>query len=573
MLKIDATIGDGNSLIISDATGQQLLRTVGDCVNVADREYFIEAMKGNTYISDIQVSKSTGSRICTFAIPVYGTDGSTIVGIAQRNYDLSDFHNLIAEEVTEDKQEIVIVDRQGDVIAHSSHEIDPENPESQAQNPFYTDSRGETYSGYYESTWMGDTWMISWIKEPTSGWVVANCRVRGVALASTMQTTLILIVSGTIFFFIALVISILFSSRIAKPIQSASDSILNLSSGDLTGDMDGSVTGRKDEIGLIGGSGQTLTDKLREVIGKTKDMATNLKNSGENLAGSAQQATDASGQVSSAVEDISRGSVSQAESVQTAAQNTETIGTSIDAVAGDVGSLNAAAREMQESCDSVLNAMNELIGQSGEVTKSVSRIGDVINSTNDSANEISKFTETIQDIAAQTNLLSLNASIEAARAGEMGKDFAVVAGEIGSLAKQSADSATQIKEIVDKLLADAAESVTVMEELNKNFEAQSEKLNETKDNMGSMGEKVATVSTSADNIESRVEELNRAKDTLVGIIEDLSAISEENAASTQQTNASMEELNATFTTINEAAGDLRSLAENLSEMISYFKTE
>ncbi len=181
------------------------------------------------------------------------------------------------------------------------------------------------------------------------------------------------------------------------------------------------------------------------------------------------------------------------------------------------------------------------------------------------------FTQAIADIAAQTNLLSLNASIEAARAGEAGRGFAVVADEIRDLADQSRQSAEQIKKVVDKLLADASESVDVMVKLNENFSHQSEQLNITRHDMMELSGNVENVSQSASEIAKRIENLNVAKQSLIGIIQDLSAISEETAASTQETNASMEELNATFSIINESASALQSLAVQLQDTISYFQ--
>jgi methyl-accepting chemotaxis protein len=220
-----------------------------------------------------------------------------------------------------------------------------------------------------------------------------------------------------------------------------------------------------------------------------------------------------------------------------------------------------------------MDALDKLIRQSNEVTRSVKDIGDTINSTNESAKTISEFTQAITDIATQTNLLSLNASIEAARAGDAGRGFAVVADEIRQLADQSSNSADKIKGIVEKLLADSASSVSVLEKLNESFGIQEEQLDMTRTNMETMSGNVANVKSTSEHISDRIQSLNDAKNGLMEIISDLSAISEENAASTEETNASMEELNATFTMISESANRLQTLASELEDTVSYFKVE
>ncbi len=381
-----------------------------------------------------------------------------------------------------------------------------------------------------------------------------------------MLITTMVVIAGAF-----ILLGVMVTRKYSGMMKQIADNVDTLAEGRLAMEVDPQLVKRSDELGIIGTGVQNLDERLKDVIARSQKASVELDHQSTDLADSAAQASQASDQVTNAVTEISKGAVAQAESVENAVNHTDDIGRNIEEITTDVTEMDAYAEEMKDACDKAMDALDKLIRHSDEVTASVKDIGDTITSTNESAKTISAFTQAITDIATQTNLLSLNASIEAARAGDAGRGFAVVADEIRQLADQSSDSADKIKSIVEKLLADSASSVSVLEKLNESFGVQAQQLDSTRVNMETMSGNVGHVKETSTHITGRISSLNEAKNGLLEIIADLSAISEENAASTEETNASMEELNATFTMISEAAGRLQGLANELADIISYFQ--
>lgn len=381
-----------------------------------------------------------------------------------------------------------------------------------------------------------------------------------------------ILIGASIFIGAIAAIFILFVSiRIGKGILSSVKVIETLASGDLTAKADNRFLKRKDELGDIARIVQKLQTELCQVMGKVKESANILLSSGKDLSSMASQTSTTADEIGHAVEDISKGAVSQAEEIETASARIEEMGNVIGKIVNGVSVLDQTSDNMKQAGDQSTTIIGDLSLSNDKTMDAIRRIGEQVNATNESANKISEAIQLITSIAEETNLLSLNASIEAARAGEQGKGFAVVANQIQKLAEQSNESAQKIAEIIAELLNDSEKTVTVMSEVQQIVNEQQEKLNLTRNQFGNVSQGIEASRDETTGIKNQTIVCDGARAKVVDVITNLSAISEENAASTQQTTASMQELNATINLLAEASGNLMNLSEELEKEISFFQ--
>lgn len=569
MKEIDSRLADGNTSVVTGADGMQLLRAEGDLVDVSEREYFKQGMDGNTYVSDVNVSKTTGKGIITFVVPVWNRGHDKVVGIVQRNYDVSVLHDIVAEEVTEKRQEIVIVDREGKVVAHSSHEVDPNEPEDQSGNPFYTDSRGDKLRGVYETKWEGDTWMVSWEKDPVTGWVIASCRVESVALSHVSKMTTLMVLIGIIFAIAGGLVAVVFAKSIIDPLKAINNSVSALAHGRF--ERISKYEYLRNELGIIVADTNLVIDTLDEIVSDIRKSADSVNTSSESLAETAEQISMTADNVSNAVTEIANGASQQADEIQSANESTGVISDNIRAVTTNAESVSGTAQNMNSDSKSSAEQLHMLKDSSDKMTVAIEEISRRISSTGEAVERISEKVAAINSIASQTNLLALNASIEAARAGDAGRGFAVVAEEIGKLADESTASANEIRNEMELLLSESNAAVAKAGEVSEVTENQKQILDATVETIAKLIDGIEDSVSGIESITSSAETCESSKMAIVDAMSSLSAISEENAAATEETSASMEELNAMVNNLAQAAQSLKDISDQLNSDMEFFQ--
>lgn len=370
---------------------------------------------------------------------------------------------------------------------------------------------------------------------------------------------------------VALLVCAKIASAIAKVIVQTETLLSSLADGDLNLTVNDRILRRSDEIGVMGHAVKRLLDELQSIIGSIKKNTDTLMQQGDNLETMASQTSTTADEISSAVEDISKGAVAMAEDIESATGQIANMGAIIEKIADSVKELDNLSEQMHESDVEASRIINELSESNDRTTDAIKKIEVSVHTTNDSVTRIQDAVNLIASIASETSLLALNASIEAARAGEAGRGFAVVATQISKLSEDSAQSTKTIEDIIHQLTVDSEASVQIMNEVNEIILEQQQKLVQTR-------EKFDVVSTGIENsrkesyvISNQADECNSERGKVVDVIQNLSAVSEENAASTQETTASMQELNATINLLAEAAGELKSMAQVLEENVAFFK--
>lgn len=534
--------------------------------NYSDREYFQEAMKGNTWVSEPVISKTTGELSIIVAAPVWkdGIAGGTVDAVIYIVPKESFLNDIVVSLQMSRRASAYILDKDGNVIAHEDignvlekkNTIEESKTRSSLKKMASVEKKMIAGESGYSVCWSGIMRKsVAYAPIPnTNGWSIAICApVTDFSNATELGIGVVII---------CILISMVISGRIGRklgdavgePVKECARRLELLAQGDLTTPVP--TVEIKDETYILASATKTIVTSIMVMIQDMSAMLEKMAGGNFDVDSSAEESyvgdfnklfvsiTTINRSLSDTLRNIQESSVPVSvgsEQMSQAAQNLA------EGATDQAGAVDHLAATIADICVEVNNRVTETVDTS-ENARAIGRIAqesashmqemtEAMERISQASNEIVTIVQEIEEIAAQTNLLSLNASIEAARAGDAGKGFSVVALEVGQLAKQSSSAVEHTRKMVQ----------TALSEIDNGHDIVKKTISDFKDiikGIQKIVERIETVAFSAKEEKEMIGQLNQT-------VSQISEVIQSNSATAEQTSATSEELSAQALVLKE----------------------
>ncbi len=568
-------------LAILDKDGLGTYAVSGEEVDMKEQTYYQEALSGKASFSDVIVSEADNSAYIMFTVPLVFNE--SIVGVLAGKEDAAAL-NDITDQMTYGKAgSAFILGQDGTIYAYADR-----NYVLGQRNVLVDIKENGIFKDFglkLEKTGLGKVEVIRYKLEnaakivatapiPNTDWTLVLGAPESQITQGVDKLTLLLLIFAAIFLAAGITISVLMGRSISKPIIDNVLVLNHMAQYDMNREHKQKIshyTKRRDEVGIMSNAVLTLQENLRQLIEGISQSAEQLSSASQELSATCQQAVVSSNEVAAAISDMAEGAGDQASDTQKGAGQVDQLGKLIEEDLTLMVDLNAAAENVEQLKEEGFGIIKNLIKKTEQTNLNAQDVQNIIMETNESVNKINEASKMIQNIAGQTNLLALNASIEAARAGEAGRGFTVVADEIRRLADQSTEFSSAIMNDIEQLTQKSNRAVGIMAAVHENIKHQTDSVTHTNAKFDGIAEAIEKVKRSLVLLNQSGIEMGAKKDEIVGIIENLSAVSQENAASTEEASASIEEEAASMNEIANACESLARLAGEMQKGIAMFR--
>lgn len=385
---------------------------------------------------------------------------------------------------------------------------------------------------------------------------------------ASLKSTVII---SIILFFVSIIlldfIVYLFVRRLKKVDRKIYD-LVN-SEGDLTQKLE---IHSGDELELIAENVNALLEHIREIMLQISANSDQLDESSESVVGNLIEAKDGISDVSATMEEMSAAMEETSASLFQVDESVQSIVQTVTEIAQKASDESRSSGDIVKKVQDIYSKAETDRMDAGRQAEEMSvRVNERIERSR-AVKQIEALTQEIINITDQTGLLSLNANIEAARAGEAGRGFSVVAGEIGSLAVNSAKAAEEIQKVsqevieaVNDLAKEAEAMITFMNETAMSgYEMLLQNSRDYQSDVGRMSQVMEVFSRESDELSNNIDNIKEA-------VKAVNIAVEESAKGIVNVTEVSSDLNRKIENINEEAAESRDIARQLGVEVNKFK--
>lgn len=387
-----------------------------------------------------------------------------------------------------------------------------------------------------------------------------------------LKNTLLITLAGIalLSLIIGMIVALLLSKNILRPIKKMTGLLEKAGKGDLTERL---RDRRNDELGKLGDRVNDVLDGQQRMLEQVKttsgDIGALRKGLSDLFLLSRENAGKVSGGIKKIMEGLITGVKHPAESlsgIETAGADTAGLAVTTEkAVADGLRALEIAAsgREtVQEAGKVIRNA-----------TETVRQIADSISDLEDSSGKIGAITNTITEIASKTNLLALNAAIEAARAGQQGTGFTVLADEIRKLSDGSNKAAGEIKQLIKEIQDRIQVAVDRITEGIAGVDEGAGKIDSVRNSITEIDDAVDNIVQILRETANAIRERQDSTALLTGAIDTLAKAASDTAASGEAVDEGLELQKNTIRQMEEMTAKLDRVSDKLTDLLKQFRVQ
>ena len=354
------------------------------------------------------------------------------------------------------------------------------------------------------------------------------------------RSTWLILVASVLALAIGLLATVLITLLIVRPLKQVIALARLIAAGDLSTQIE---VQRSDEIGQLFAAMQEMSTNLRSMVGRLQAGVVQISASAQDLATVTEQTRQGVDSQKEETEQVATAMSEMTATVHEVARNAEAAATSTGRAEECVGIGGTVVRQTLERINQLAEAMTNTTHSIETLSQDTQRIEAIL--------------DVIKSVAEQTNLLALNAAIEAARAGDQGRGFAVVADEVRALAKRTQHSTTEIESLVVVLRDGARRSVDAMRQIGTRVDQAVTDANQTEGALADIAEAVTLIFEMNQQIAAAAEEQTAVAEEINRSVTSIRDISDQSATAMQASAASSAQLADLGRELQTMAGHFR----------------